>query len=81
MLEKLVLLILVLYAIACHAVTKYCVTWCSVVIHVMFNTVKLLYVVFEKTDKNKPMWENYRCGKVIYFKLFMKNCMKIITMG
>jgi hypothetical protein len=63
LLEKLVLLIWVLYAVACHSVTKYCFTWCSVVIHVMFNTVKLSYIVFEKTDKNKQMWKIIDAGK------------------
>jgi hypothetical protein len=27
------------------------------------------------------MWENVSCGKVIYFELFVENCMEIITTG
>jgi len=33
--KKLVLLLSVRYAVACHAIT---LTWCSVVINVIFNT-------------------------------------------
>jgi hypothetical protein len=41
----------------------------------MFNTVKPLYIVSESAKRNDD------CRKVIYFKLFGENCMKIITTG
>jgi hypothetical protein len=55
LLEKLVLLLSVQYAIPCHAitVTKYHFVWYSVVINVSFNTVKLLPIVSERTAENK----------------------------
>jgi hypothetical protein len=61
LLEKIVLLLSVQYAIACHAitVTNYHFMWCSVVIEVMFNTVKPPSVISERTAKNKAM----RAGK------------------
>jgi hypothetical protein len=61
-LKKLVLLLLVWYAITCHVitVTNYHFTWCSVVINVMFNTVKPPTIVSERTAKHKWwMWESY----------------------
>jgi hypothetical protein len=77
MLEKLVLLLSVRYAIACHAitVTNYRITWCIVVINVMFNTVKTLSIIFEGNAKNKQMREG------IYFELFRENYVKIISTG
>jgi hypothetical protein len=42
--------------------------------------VKPVSIVSEKTAKNKRwMQEKDSCGKVIYFELTGKNCMKIIT--
>jgi hypothetical protein len=60
-LEKLVLLLLVQYAIACHdiTVTNYHFMWCSVVITQMFNTAKHPSIISERTMKNKQMWESY----------------------
>jgi len=54
LLEKLVLLLLIQYSIARHAitVTNYYFMWCSVVINVI-NTVKPLSIVSERTEKNK----------------------------
>jgi hypothetical protein len=75
-LEKLVLLLSVWYAIAFHiiTVTNYHFMWCSVLINVMFNTVKLLSIISERTTKNKRMRENYRCRK-----LFILNYLGIIV--
>jgi hypothetical protein len=42
-------------------------TLCSVVINVMFNTVKPLSIISERMTKNKWMWEDKRCGKVFFF--------------
>jgi hypothetical protein len=83
LLEKIVLLISVLNAIACDAITvkNYHFMWCSLVINVMFNTQKLLSIISERIAENKRMRENDRCMKVICIKLFRKNCMKIITIG
>jgi hypothetical protein len=55
LLEKLVLLLSVQYAIPSHAitVTKYRFMWYSVVINVSFNTVKLLSIISERTAENK----------------------------
>jgi hypothetical protein len=77
LLEKLVLLLSVRYAATCHTipVINHCFTWCGVVINVMFNTVKPLLIVSERTAKNKQwMWGSY-----FYFELLGKNC--IITTG
>jgi hypothetical protein len=78
LLEKLVLLLSVWYAVACHSitVTNYRFTWCTVVINVMFNTVKPLSIISKRTAEI-----NNECGEVTYFKLFEENCMKIITTG
>jgi hypothetical protein len=73
LLEKLVLLLLVWYAIACHAitVTNLHFTWCSVVINLMFNTVKPLSIFSERNIKNKQwMQEKNRCEIVMYSKIF-----------
>jgi hypothetical protein len=70
-LEKLVLLQSVWYAITCHiiSITNYHFTWCSVVINVMFNAVKPLSIVSERTAINKD-----KCGKTIdVAKLFILN--------
>jgi hypothetical protein len=55
LLEKLVFLLLVSYAIACHAitVTNWHFTQCSVVINLMFNMLKPLPTVTERTAKNE----------------------------
>jgi hypothetical protein len=55
LLEKLVWLLSVRYAVACHAitVTNYHFTWCTLVLNVIFNTVKSLSIVSEGTAKNK----------------------------
>jgi hypothetical protein len=55
LLETLVLLLSVQYAVACHTitVTNYHFTWHIVVINVVFNTVKPLSVVSERIAKNK----------------------------
>jgi hypothetical protein len=69
---KLVLLLSVRYAITCLAitVTSCHFTWCSVVINVMFNTVKPLSIVSdERTSKI-----NDERGKVVYFELFGGKC-------
>jgi hypothetical protein len=84
LLEKLVLLLFVQYVVACHAisVTIYHLTWCSVVINVIFNAVKPLSIISEGTAKNKQwLQENDSCGQVTYFKLCGENCFKIITTG
>jgi hypothetical protein len=53
------------------SVTDYHFTWCNAVINVMFNPVKPLSIISERTAKNKQLlWENNRCGKVICFQLF-----------
>jgi hypothetical protein len=54
-LEKLVLFLSMQYAIAYHAitVTNYHFMWCGVMINVMFNTVKPLFIISERTTKNK----------------------------
>jgi hypothetical protein len=53
LLEKLVLLLSVQYVIACHVitVTNYHLTWYSVVINEIFNTVKPLSIVSEDSEK------------------------------
>jgi hypothetical protein len=53
--EKLVLFLLVRYAIVCHAITvaNYHFAWCSVVINVMSNAVKPLAIISDMTAKNK----------------------------
>jgi hypothetical protein len=43
--------------------------------------MKPLSIIPERTVNNKQMRENESCGKVIYFELFAKNCMKIMTAG
>jgi hypothetical protein len=50
--------------------------WCGVVKNVMFNTVKLLSIIFEWTTKNKQMQENTRRKEVICFETFGGSCMK-----
>jgi hypothetical protein len=81
LLEELVLLLSARYLVACYAitVTNYCFTWYSVVINVMFNTVKPLSIITQRTLENKRMRGNDSCGKVTYFKLFGENSRKIIT--
>jgi hypothetical protein len=62
LLEKLLLLLLVRYAITRRAirVKNYHFTWCSVVINLMFNTLKPLSIISERTMKNKQlMRESY----------------------
>jgi hypothetical protein len=48
LLQKLVLLLSVQYAVACHDINSTC---CSVMINVMFNTVKHLSIVSERAIK------------------------------
>jgi hypothetical protein len=69
LLEKLLFLLSLRYAIACHAitVTNYRFTWCNVVINVMFNPVKPLLIISERPVKNK------QCGKRHTVKLFFSN--------
>jgi hypothetical protein len=55
--------------------------WCSAMINVMFNKVKPLSTIPKRTTNKRWMQENERCRKVVYFKLFRENCMKIITTG
>jgi hypothetical protein len=62
LLEKLVLLLLAQHAIACHTITViyYSFTSCSVVINLMFSTLKPLSIVSERIKKNKRwMRESY----------------------
>jgi hypothetical protein len=44
----------------------------------MFDTVKLS-IISETTAKNRRLWENDSCRKVIYLKLYREKCLKIIT--
>jgi hypothetical protein len=83
LLEKLVLLLLVQNAITCHAitVTNYHFTWCSAMINVMFNTVKPLSIVSERTVKIDDERGITTDAGVTYFKLFGENCMEIIIAG
>jgi hypothetical protein len=53
----------------------------GIVINVIFNTVIPLLITSEGPTENKRMWENYSYRKVIYFKLFGENCVKIMTAG
>jgi hypothetical protein len=68
-----VLLLLVQYAVTCHTIT--------ITKNMISNTVKPLSIFSEGTIKNKQMRENGTCGKVICFKLFGENGMKIMTIG
>jgi hypothetical protein len=80
LLEKLVLLLLVWYAIACHAitVTNLHFTWYSVVINLMFNTVKPLSIFSERNIKNKQwMQEKNSCETVMYSKIFGRAIWKL----
>jgi hypothetical protein len=52
-----------------------------VVINVMFNTLKPLSTVSERTAKKIRMRENDKYRKVVYFELPGVNCMKMITTG
>jgi hypothetical protein len=75
-LEKLVLLLSVQYAISCHAisVTDYNFMWYSVVINVMFNTVKPLSIVSKRSVTNKQIQETIGARK-----LFISNCLRRIA--
>jgi hypothetical protein len=74
--KKLVLLLLVLYAVTCQVITvkNYHFTWCSVVKNVIFNTCfssTICYVgIFYFEDF-------FNC----HLELFGENCMKILTTG
>jgi hypothetical protein len=73
LLKKLVLLLSVLYAVACHAitVTNYCFTWCSVVIKAILNTCFGSIICYI----GKFYFENLlNC----HFALFEENDMKIL---
>jgi hypothetical protein len=70
LLEKLILLPLVRYATACHAITviNYRLTWCSVVINVMVITVTPLSIVSERTRKiNDECKKTKDAGKLFIF--------------
>jgi hypothetical protein len=70
------MLLSVRYSIACHTitVTNYNFTWCSVVMNVMFNTVKSLSFL------KGPLKINDECRKMIDAgKLFVSNYLRRIV--
>jgi hypothetical protein len=76
LLKKLVLLLLVWYAVSCHTitVTNYHFMWCSIVINVIFSTCFGSIICYI----GKFYFEDFlNCN----FKLFGEKCMEIITTG
>jgi hypothetical protein len=72
------------YAVACHAitVTNYRFTWCIIVINVMFNTVKPLAIVFERSMKNKQwMREKIDLGQLIILNYLGRIVWKLSLQG